>query len=149
MRIYIPKLCRFISADPLIVYAQQYAWYSGYQFAGNKPIRCIDLDGLGECLTTGCDPIAGPYSSEYLASQGCQRIKEISIEGTTCEDRSPNINQALGLQSRDLVAMAAITTIAVPVLDTSDVVVVGLLVAAGSLAVYEMLSADADQGLLT
>jgi RHS repeat-associated protein len=46
MRIYDPRLGRFLSADPLIVQGQKYAWYSPYQFAGNKPILCIDLDGL-------------------------------------------------------------------------------------------------------
>ncbi|MPL99454.1 hypothetical protein SDC9_45672 [bioreactor metagenome] len=46
MRIYDPKLGRFLSADPLIVQGQKYAWYSPYQFAGNNPIWAVDLDGL-------------------------------------------------------------------------------------------------------
>ncbi|HBG69518.1 MAG: hypothetical protein A2W93_00675 [Bacteroidetes bacterium GWF2_43_63] len=49
MRIYDPRLGRFLCADPLIVQGQQYPWYSPYQFAGNKPIQFIDLDGLEEC----------------------------------------------------------------------------------------------------
>ncbi|MEI7594425.1 MAG: RHS repeat-associated core domain-containing protein [Bacteroidota bacterium] len=49
MRIYSPTIARFISADPLIVKEQKYAWYSPYQFAGNKAINSIDLDGLEEC----------------------------------------------------------------------------------------------------
>ncbi|MGD9492616.1 MAG: RHS repeat domain-containing protein [Bacteroidales bacterium] len=48
MRIYDPRIARFLSADPLIVQGQQYPWYSPYQFAGNKPIQFIDLDGLEE-----------------------------------------------------------------------------------------------------
>lgn len=46
-RIYDPRLVRFKSVDPL---TQSYPWYTPYQFAGNKPIWCIDLDGLEEAL---------------------------------------------------------------------------------------------------
>ena len=35
--------------DPL---ARSYPWYTPYQFAGNKPIWAIDLDGLEEYLVT-------------------------------------------------------------------------------------------------
>lgn len=44
-RIYDPRLGRFKSVDPL---TQSYPWYTPYQFAGNKPILCIDLDGAEE-----------------------------------------------------------------------------------------------------
>lgn len=44
-RIYNPRIGRFLSVDPL---AKSYPWYTSYQFAGNKPIKCIDLDGLEE-----------------------------------------------------------------------------------------------------
>ena len=44
-RIYNPRLGRFLSTDPLI---KSYPCYSPYQFAGNKPIAAIDLDGLEE-----------------------------------------------------------------------------------------------------
>ena len=39
-RIYNPSLGRFLSVDPLF---KSYAWYTPYQFAGNKPIIAIDL----------------------------------------------------------------------------------------------------------
>ena len=42
MRVYDPRLGKFLSVDPL---AKQYPWYTPYQFAGNKPIWAIDLDG--------------------------------------------------------------------------------------------------------
>ncbi|MDP2174269.1 MAG: RHS repeat-associated core domain-containing protein [Bacteroidota bacterium] len=42
-RIYNPSLGRFLSVDPLTA---SYPWYTPYQFAGNMPINCIDLDGL-------------------------------------------------------------------------------------------------------
>src|SRR5450432_1383906 len=43
MRVYDPRLGRFLSLDPLQV---KYPWYTPYQFAGNKPIVAIDKDGL-------------------------------------------------------------------------------------------------------
>jgi RHS repeat-associated protein len=44
-RIYNPALGRFLSTDPLF---RAYPWYTPYQFAGNKPIIAIDVDGLEE-----------------------------------------------------------------------------------------------------
>ncbi len=44
-RIYNPALGRFLSVDPL---TKGYPWYTPYQFAGNKPIAFIDLDGKEE-----------------------------------------------------------------------------------------------------
>ena len=38
---------RFLSIDPL---TREYAWYTPYQFAGNKPIWAIDLDGAEELI---------------------------------------------------------------------------------------------------
>jgi RHS repeat-associated protein len=42
-RIYDPRIARFLSVDPL---SPEYPWYTPYQFAGNKPIDGVDLDGL-------------------------------------------------------------------------------------------------------
>jgi RHS repeat-associated protein len=42
LRIYDPRLGRFLSVDPL---TDEYPWYSPYHFAGNSPIANIDLDG--------------------------------------------------------------------------------------------------------
>jgi len=44
-RIYNPAIAKFLSVDPL---SAEYPWYTPYQFAGNKPIYAIDLDGLEE-----------------------------------------------------------------------------------------------------
>ncbi|MFK5854484.1 MAG: RHS repeat-associated core domain-containing protein [Bacteroidota bacterium] len=46
-RIYNPRIGRFLSVDPLF---QSYPWYTPYQFAGNKPIWAIDIDGLEEYI---------------------------------------------------------------------------------------------------
>ena len=42
-RIYNPGIARFLSVDPL---SPDYPWYTPYQFAGNNPIKFVDLDGL-------------------------------------------------------------------------------------------------------
>ena len=42
-RIYSPVIARFLSVDPL---TSQYAELTPYQYASNKPINSIDLDGL-------------------------------------------------------------------------------------------------------
>jgi RHS repeat-associated protein len=42
-RIYNPNIARFLSEDPL---TKKFPWWTPYQFAGNMPIRYIDLDGL-------------------------------------------------------------------------------------------------------
>ncbi|MEZ4775865.1 MAG: RHS repeat-associated core domain-containing protein [Bacteroidia bacterium] len=44
-RIYNPRLGKFLSVDPL---SPEYPWYTPYQFAGNKPVNSVDLDGLEE-----------------------------------------------------------------------------------------------------
>ena len=41
-RIYNPRIGKFLSVDPLF---KSFPWYTPYQFAGNKPIWCFDLDG--------------------------------------------------------------------------------------------------------
>ena len=43
MRMLDVSLGRFLSVDPL---SSKYPFYTPYQYAGNKPIQCIDLDGL-------------------------------------------------------------------------------------------------------
>jgi RHS repeat-associated protein len=46
-RFYDNRLGRFLSIDPL---TSDFPYYSTYQFAGNKPIVAIDLDGLEEYI---------------------------------------------------------------------------------------------------
>ncbi|AEW00281.1 hypothetical protein A4D02_23420 [Niastella koreensis] len=43
MRVYDPRLGKFLSVDPL---SSKFPYYSPYQFAGNMPIHASDLDGL-------------------------------------------------------------------------------------------------------
>ncbi|WP_315819572.1 RHS repeat-associated core domain-containing protein [Paraflavitalea speifideaquila] len=50
MRIYDPRIGKFLSVDPL---TKNYPWYTPYQFAGNTPIQAIDLDGAEPSTRTG------------------------------------------------------------------------------------------------
>lgn len=43
MRIYDPRLGKFLSIDPI---SKNYAWLSTYQFAANSPLSGIDINGL-------------------------------------------------------------------------------------------------------
>jgi RHS repeat-associated protein len=42
LRCYDTRIAKFISVDPL---TSEFPWYSTFQFAGNNPIKFIDLDG--------------------------------------------------------------------------------------------------------
>jgi RHS repeat-associated protein len=42
-RMHDPRVGRFLSIDPMF---KAFVWFSPYQFAGNSPISCVDLDGL-------------------------------------------------------------------------------------------------------
>lgn len=55
MRIYDPRVGRFLSVDPL---TKSYPWNITYAFAENSPVANIDLDGTEKfhfSLTTGKD----------------------------------------------------------------------------------------------
>ena len=56
-----------MSVDPLI---SNYHWYTPYQYAGNKPIWSLDLDGLEDYLTMD-------YWAEKISS-GASTIKKVS-----------------------------------------------------------------------
>ncbi|SFX85766.1 RHS repeat domain-containing protein [Cytophaga hutchinsonii] len=47
-RIYDPRICKFLSVDPL---SPSYPELTPYQFASNTPINSIDLDGLERLLS--------------------------------------------------------------------------------------------------
>lgn len=68
MRIYDPRLVRFLSVDPL---TKEYPWNSTYAFAENEPIANIDLDGAEKkpYKPIGSLPILGRIES-YKTAQG-------------------------------------------------------------------------------
>jgi len=65
MRIYDPRLGRFLSVDPL---ASKYPELTPYQFASNSPIQAIDLDGL-EAASVAAYTKAKMYGVDALKIQ--------------------------------------------------------------------------------
>ena len=61
MRVYDPRVGRFLSRDPL---SNVYPHYTPYQFSGNKPIWAADLDGLEEQKETTVD--ISQYNVKHL-----------------------------------------------------------------------------------
>jgi len=49
MRIYDARIGKFLSVDPI---GSQFPYYTPYQYAGNKPIWCVDIDGLEDLPAT-------------------------------------------------------------------------------------------------
>ena len=66
-RIYNPNIARFLSVDPL---TSTYPWYTPYQFAGNRPILCIDLDGLEDLpVNEDTSPVEPNSAAEEIGEQ--------------------------------------------------------------------------------
>jgi RHS repeat-associated protein len=94
MRIYDPRVGRFLSVDPLM---RKYPYYTPYQFAGNSPIKFIDLDGLEPAnnpktpgaaeegainVITGIETMAGRNNVETnLLSSGLYRSSDEDLKG--------------------------------------------------------------------
>jgi hypothetical protein len=68
MRIYDPRLGRFLSVDPL---TKTYPMLTPYQFASNTPIAAIDLDGLEGVIPTYGMEYNTPkhYTAEQVANR--------------------------------------------------------------------------------
>ena len=84
-RIYDPRLGRFLSVDPLF---QSFPWYTPYQFAGNKPIIAIDLDGLEEYVVIN-----------YYARSG--RLARTNIVTLTDKEAKEFVNMQLRTVNKD------------------------------------------------
>ena len=90
-RIYNPSIAKFLSVDPLTM---EYPWYTPYQFAGNKPIWAIDLDGLEEWLTNSGERETGPYSNEEAERRGLTYLgQEVVIHGSNNSSNSTATNR--------------------------------------------------------
>lgn len=78
MRIYDPRLGRFLSADPL---EKDFPFYSPYQFASNSPIVAIDLDGLEAVVV-----VTGNTQGKKENARGQYFMYQVKIyENTTLE----------------------------------------------------------------
>jgi RHS repeat-associated protein len=88
-RLYTPRESRFISVDPITA---QYPWYTPYQFAGNKPIAAVDLDGLEEWIMISgyvkSATLYGPFSINYIDSKKdrLRRVDKAQQKGQEVSD---------------------------------------------------------------
>ena len=85
------RIGRFFAVDPL---TKDYPWYSPYQFAGNKVIQCIELEGLEEWPVSTIDggqaKEYGPWASQEMAQENYtineiksdSRYKFLSVAGS-------------------------------------------------------------------
>lgn len=96
MRIYDPRVGRFLSVDPL---SAKYPELTPYQFAGNMPIQAVDLDGLepaknpkspgnsekmGMVVTTGIDLGA----SNHNINENGGNVVDYNLLGTAVGDKT-------------------------------------------------------------
>jgi RHS repeat-associated protein len=94
MRIYDPRVGKFLSVDPL---KKQYPELTPYQFASNRPIDGIDLDGLeyyyaadGYYLGRGGDPnnkeVRLATATEVYTSTGKQIVRAVNLNCENVKD---------------------------------------------------------------
>jgi RHS repeat-associated protein len=74
MRIYDPRLGRFLSVDPL---TKSFAWYSPYHFAGNMPIAAIDLDGEEQKIMIKWFDVNGNVTKAKIVKANFEQVNEL------------------------------------------------------------------------
>jgi RHS repeat-associated protein len=99
MRIYDPRLMRFLSVDPI---ESEFPWNSPYAFAENDPINFIDLDGLEKAK-----PATYDMAKQLMAIVG-NNIKsaQTQLEKTTDEAVKTNLQVSIELNKRTYRALA-------------------------------------------
>ncbi|WP_139112906.1 glycosyl hydrolase 108 family protein [Mucilaginibacter sp. PPCGB 2223] len=78
MRIYDPRLGRFLSVDPL---TRDYAYYTPYQFAGNRPIDAVDVDGLEEKTVNEAEAPPVTLPTVTITTKPLNMLHEVLIVG--------------------------------------------------------------------
>jgi RHS repeat-associated protein len=86
-RYYAAWTCRFISVDPL---ASDYPFYNPYNYAGNKPIDRIDIDGLQEEPRSG-----GGGQADYEAAKGSAIESGTGYSGKTKQNEDGSTTATL------------------------------------------------------
>ena len=74
-RIYSPNIAKFLSVDPL---TKSYPMLTPYQFASNRPIDGIDLDGLEFSKATTFDEKIGTTQIKIMVKVRANVSEEIS-----------------------------------------------------------------------
>jgi|GEM_PF-1348988 len=91
MRIYDPRIAKFLSIDPL---RNSYPWYSPYIFAGDNPVKFIDLDGTEEIAPTyNYIPVLGNYPKLREGEwRDVDRVKADKTFATAAAVNTKNLN---------------------------------------------------------
>ena len=91
-RLYAPSIVRFFSVDPL---APSFPWYTPYQFAGNKPIMFIDLDGLEEANPQQLKKAEGYYQKIKLTQSKHFKYITPKLINSQVKDRFRNLGKPI------------------------------------------------------
>lgn len=91
-RYYAAWLARFVSVDPL---KDDYPYYTSYQYAGNKPINFIDLDGLEEA-----DPNDERFKKEKRASGSYNYETQMYTVGGSGGQKEDDFDTLYGIARR-------------------------------------------------
>lgn len=75
MRIYDPRLGRFLSTDPL---SKIYPMLTPYQFASNTPIQAVDLDGMEAFFIHGTSSSSSRWTETKSAKQAVQVLLKVT-----------------------------------------------------------------------
>ncbi|WP_295673544.1 RHS repeat-associated core domain-containing protein, partial [uncultured Mucilaginibacter sp.] len=103
MRIYDPRLGRFLSVDPL---TKKYPELTPYQFASNMPISASDLDGLESLIRTDYYNLSGKlYKTEIDVPAKNERGQE-GIQVREVRDFIHNLpdnkNEIIAIESKSI-----------------------------------------------
>lgn len=114
-RMHDPRIGRFFARDPL---APKYPYYTPYQFSGNRPIDCVEREGL-EPQKDGTKPnqkqvavniMTGRYyeytwkkftSNGYIWEQGDKEVEDPALANKIMHDPSPVKALQNSLQKND------------------------------------------------
>lgn len=110
MRIYDTRIARFLSVDPL---TKDFPHYTPYQFAGNKPIWALDLDGAEEWyyynnlfgwkasqIFTGPMDQANANSLGYLSAAQVHQIVTVQNRIKQREENFKTLNAAIEAKNK-------------------------------------------------
>jgi len=89
-RVYNPRLCKFLSIDPL---THKYSMLTPYQFASNTPIQGIDIDGL-EIYYSADGVLLGKIGTD-------QNIKVVDADYTATVTKYINWTNTVNTSSTD------------------------------------------------
>ena len=100
MRIYDPRLVRFLSVDPIAV---EYPDLTPYQFASNTPIWAIDLDGLEGLVATGM-PLgnSGVNHGIVLSVQDARKVNNVVTNSFASKHQQGKQNVRIAEQARQM-----------------------------------------------